>query len=221
MIDPPAMLEEVKLTTSRNRKHLDSSQTAAYGKLCAILLSQGRIDTCLQELIIDLLGNDNEKEDFFRKCKLTKPLVDLLVEKFEYGKAFRELLLNHHPEEALDLALNHLQDDSSIQQHEVIVLLHYMEYRKLLARLFRLSEFEAEARIPDQFSALPRNVLNAVREWHSLSTNIWTRRLEDVFSELKDGFHKDLLSLTVRLVFRAVLKLIEKSASRLLFIGVG
>jgi hypothetical protein len=177
---------------------LDSSQTAAYGKLCAILLSQGRISTHLQELIIDLLGNDSEKEDFFRKCKLTKPLVNMLVEKFEYGKAFRELLLNRNPDEALDLALNHLRDDSSIQPHEVIVLLNYMEYRKLLARLFRLSEFETEARVPNMFTGLPWNVSNAMREWHSLSTSLQARNLGDVFSELKDGFHKDLLAITVR-----------------------
>ncbi|KAF8544382.1 hypothetical protein BDD12DRAFT_801307 [Trichophaea hybrida] len=206
------LFDELLRYLAENRKRLDSSQTAAYGKLCAILLSQGRISTHLQELIIDLLGNDSEKEDFFRKCKLTKPLVNMLVEKFEYGKAFRELLLNRNPDEALDLALNHLRDDSSIQPHEVIVLLNYMEYRKLLARLFRLSEFETEARVPNMFTGLPWNVSNAMREWHSLSTSLQTRNLGDVFSELKDGFHKDLLAITIALHWRT-LELVEHTQS--------
>ncbi|KAF8244421.1 hypothetical protein K440DRAFT_663457 [Wilcoxina mikolae CBS 423.85] len=206
------LFDELLRYLTENRERLDSSQTAAYGKLCAILLTQGRISTRLQELIIDLLGNDSEKEDFFRKCKLTRPLVNMLVEKFEYGKAFRELLLNRNPKEALDLALNHLGDDSSIQTHEVIVLLNYMEYRKLLARLFRLSEFETEARIPNMFTGLPWNVSNAMREWHSLSTSLQTRNLGDVFSELKDGFHKDLLAITIALHWRK-LELLEHTQS--------
>jgi len=185
------------LTVIRNRDHFEPSQLAAYSKLCTILLTQGRISPDLQEFVIDSLGSDTEKEEFLRKFRLGKHLVKVLVKKRNYGEAFRELVSDGRIEDALELGLEHIHDDSGVPSQELIPLLNYMEFQRLLASLRGTLEDEKQFRAPSRWSVLPADVSYALREWAALFSMIQGSNLRDVFSSLEGGFHRDLLSVAV------------------------
>ncbi|KAA8911747.1 P-loop containing nucleoside triphosphate hydrolase protein [Sphaerosporella brunnea] len=178
------------------RKAYETYDTiASYIKLCTILITQGRISSDFQPLIIDALGSDDEKEEFFRKFKLTKQLVTVLKSKLQYGKAFQELLFDGKLKDALRLGLEHIEEDASIPAQEVVKLVHYMEFQKMIEYLpGRAMEWP---QISCHLSKLPESLSHALSEWDSLRVSLIGNCLRDVLSRLKDGFYKDLLSVAV------------------------
>ncbi|KAI5810335.1 hypothetical protein BZA77DRAFT_172956 [Pyronema omphalodes] len=202
--DAAAALRQGELFTeliayiARNRDLLEPAQTASYGKLCAILVAQGRIKQDMQEHIIEFMGTEREKEEFYRKFKMSRPLVALLKKKAEFGAAVQELIDDGKPVDALELGLNNVAEDPTINQQELIKLINYVEYRKLLRLLFRLSLDENKIKPVKEYLGLPLKIYDALHSWQMLFNSIKDRTLRKVFMELPNGsILKDILSCTI------------------------
>jgi hypothetical protein len=182
-----------------NRDRLEPAQTTRYHKLCMILLKQGRISADLQEVIIDALGSDDEKEDFFRKCKLTKQLVAIFVKRGKYGEAFRELVKDGKLEKALKIGLRHMHATADISESEVVKLIDYTEYRRVL--LGHLSSGDASSITPSRLN-VPSTASNGVKEtmkdWWAIEECIG-KDYNDLHSMCNtlNGLHEDIISLHV------------------------
>jgi hypothetical protein len=170
-----------------------------YGKICTILLSQNRISRDYEKFLVEAVGSDEEKEVFFREYRLKEQLATVLVKKLDYGQLFQELLSDGKIPEALAVGLEHIQNIPTIPQHEVIMLLHYVEFGKLLKILLGISAGEKDINNPPLLSALPSTVSQALLKWTSISANVRNnpRRLRNVFADLDEGLHYDILCVAV------------------------
>jgi tetratricopeptide (TPR) repeat protein len=183
---------------SRNRDLLEPAQTASYGKLCAILVAQGRIKQEMQEHIVDLMGTEREKEEFYRKFKMSTPLVALLKKKAEFGAAVQELIYDGKPVDALELGLDHVGEDPTINQQEIVKLINYIEYRRLLRLCFQLVPDKNNVKPVEKYTRLPLQIYDTLHSWQTLFTDIQQRTLRKVFKELPNGsMVKDILSCTI------------------------
>ncbi|KAF8533500.1 hypothetical protein BDD12DRAFT_898763 [Trichophaea hybrida] len=194
---------------AENRDRFEHSQLAAYSKLCTILLTQGRISPDLQEFVIDSLGSDTEKEEFLRKFHLGKHLVKVLVKNRNYGEAFRELVSDGRIADALELGLEHVNDDLRVPSQELIRLLHYMEFKRLLGSLLGTLEDGKHPQISSQSLVFPADISCALGNWASLSSTIQESNLRDVFSGLQSGLHRDILSVAIAVHWPDLAALLE------------
>jgi len=169
---------------------------AAYSKICTILLSQGRIKEEHQEFIFDSLGSDQEKEEFLRKFRLGKQLVEVLVKKHDYREAFHEHILDGRIAEALELGLEHFHDDSSVGSQELLLPLHFTEFERLLLTLDRIPGKDKQSQPYDSLE-LPHEISSALSEWASIRNQFRSSNICDVFSALPEGLHKDVLAVLV------------------------
>ena len=186
------------MTYPRNREHLEPSQLDAYSKLCASLLSAGRIGADFQEFAIDCLSSDDEKEEFLRKFRIGNQLVKILVKKCRYGEAFSEMIANGRMEEAFQFGLQKMPEDSKIAPKEVINLLHYVAFGHLLKILPGTAEKDSRPWPVNLSLPVPAEVLDAIGEWNSLFLKLQKHSLKEIVSDLESGLHRDLVSITVR-----------------------
>jgi tetratricopeptide (TPR) repeat protein len=193
------LFNELVKYISNNRHHLEPAQTASYGKLCALLVAQGRIKQEMQEHIVDLMGSDREKEEFFRKCKLSAPLVAMLKKRGEFGAAFQELIHDGKPLDALELGLDHVGLDPTINQQEIVKLINYIEYRRMFKHHFcDLDPGKNNLKPVQKYMALPPKIYKALHSWQTLFTDIEQRGLQKVFQELPNGsMVKGILSCAI------------------------
>jgi hypothetical protein len=121
--------------------------------------------------------------------------VTVLKKKRRYGKAFRELLGEGNLTDALHLGLEHIQEDPSVPVKEVIKLVHYMEFKKTMDCLLEKPTKWPQIRYDS--SMLPDSLSEALADWNSFTSSFYKNNLRDVFANLKDGFHKDVISVAV------------------------
>ncbi|KAF8248699.1 P-loop containing nucleoside triphosphate hydrolase protein [Wilcoxina mikolae CBS 423.85] len=193
--------DELVRYLAANRREIDPVLMAGYCKLCTILLSQGRISADLENFILDSIGTEEEKEEFFRKCRLKKQLVEALSNKCDYGKAFQELLSDGRIPEALEIGLAHIHQFSSISARDVIMLLHYSETSKLRALFSGTRDDQSSISAPQP--SLPRQVSAVVGDWASLLQQtreiMANRRCTYDSLELDNELLKDILCITITL----------------------
>ena len=185
------------MTYARNREHLEPSQLAEYSKLCASLLSAGRIGAEFQEFAIDCLGSDDEKEVFLRKFRIGHQLVKILVKKCNYGEAFSKMIADGRVEDAFQFGLQHMREDSKIAPKEVTNLLHYVAFGHLLKILPGTVEKGSPPWLVNLSLPVPAEVSYAIGEWNSLFLMLQKHNLKEIVSDLDSGLHRDLVSITV------------------------
>jgi len=175
---------------------------AGYGKICTILLSQNRIRRDYEGFLVEAVGSDEEKEAFFREYRLKEQLVTVLAKNLNYGQVFQEHLSDGKIFEALKVGLEHIQNDSTIPSHEVIMLLHYREFGKVLRILLATSAGEKYTNTPHQQLVLPSSVSQALSDWDLLSACVRGNSscLGNVLDYLGEGLHYDILCVAVSLV---------------------
>jgi len=175
---------------------------AGYGKICTILLSQNRIRRDYEGFLVEAVGSDEEKEAFFREYRLKKQLVTVLAKNLNYGQVFQEHLSDGKILEALKVGLEHIPNDSTIPSHEVIMLLHYREFGKLLRILLGTSAGEKYTNTPLPQPVLPSSVSQALSDWDSFSACVRGNlsSLGNVLDHLGEGLYYDILCVAVSLV---------------------
>jgi tetratricopeptide (TPR) repeat protein len=187
------------------RDRLDPEVATGYIKLLAILYKNGRISSKLEGLIVsDILCSDEERIDFYRKCRLIQKLAEFLFVKHQYGQGFQELFQEGYLQEALDAAFRYMNQCDGIQcdgiqcddiqVSDVITAANYMRFNDILA--------VSHGEDPNCLVAAgiqSTRIANTFEKWDVFQTSVqhFRGKWAMVFPTLENDLHREIFSLLV------------------------
>lgn len=114
----------------RNRHHIEPESCRKYSRLCNLLLKQGRVSPDHRALSIELLGTNEEKEQFFKEFEMADQLAELYQSQGRTAELFQLLIEDGQLGPALEVAAANKFHDR-IQEREIKTVFNLLQAEKL------------------------------------------------------------------------------------------
>lgn len=98
--------------------------------MCNLLLKQGQVDPILHVRCINLLGSNDEKEEFFKDFELPDQLLELYKSRHKFSEAYFLSVQIGDLAGALKIAV---ENDLPVVEDELELLIYYVMAQKLLS----------------------------------------------------------------------------------------
>lgn len=183
----------------RNRDNILSSTLHRYSRLCNILLKQGRVSSDLRAKTIDLLGSDDDKEEFFKEFDMFDQLQSFYKSRGRYRELYDLSIDTGDLTTALEVAISHNMR-FTVDGKSVEFVFNYVQAETILSRRgSNGAKMQQVNNLAETYEStcLAESALQwqaAMQLLHSIEDE--EKRIE--ISGLKDGIVKDFFCLYVR-----------------------
>lgn len=185
----------------RNRDHIEPNSCRKYGRLCNLLLKQGRVSPDHRALCIELLGSNEEKEQFFKEFEMVDHLVEFYKSQGRSVELFQLLIENGQLEPAVDVAAANKFHDR-IQEREIKTVFNLLQAEKLLWGMENGSD---PFLVPRKWNGnLPPYLLSVSTAWNTLSHILCSVKRGETFGTLakvQNEIVKECLCIYVSRIF--------------------
>lgn len=175
--------------------HIELDSCRRYGRLCNILLRQGRVSQNLRMLSIELLGSNDEREQFFKEFEMTGHLEELYQSQGRSAELFQLLIEDKQLRRALDVAAaSDFQGD--IQEYEIEIAFNLLQAEKF----FWETENEPDSFLVPRDWKLPPYLLSASTAWNAIShilSSVKSGEVVGTLAEVQNKIVKECLCIYV------------------------
>lgn len=160
------VVENLLTIFSRNLESVELDKRQKYSRLSNLLMRQGRISINLNNICIDLLGSEVEKEQFYRDFEMTQELATLYKEQKRDRELYYLLIEDGDLERALELAsTGNLHE--SIPNDEIVQVYNFIQAEKLQHGAD--DDFDPYSRL-GQYGSCPATLLKTASEWEAAAS---------------------------------------------------
>lgn len=148
------------------RNHNDSEPDSCrkYGRLCNLLLKQGRISPNLRAMTIELLGSHEKKEQFFKEFEMNTHLAEFYERQGRSAELFQLLIEDGQLRPALDAAS---KSYAGSHEQEIETAFNLLHVQKLFWE--QPTELDPLLLPSDWKNILPHSLISASADWNAVS----------------------------------------------------
>ena len=146
----------------RNNHLIEPESRRRYGRICSLLLKQGRVSPSLKGQCIGLLGSEEVKEQCYKEFAMTGHLADLYRGQGRYVDLYQLLVEDGQLESALDLVASKSLYES-ISQCKIETVFNFLHAERMLQDIHHETRLHP---LPDQWNGnLPNYLLSLSIAW--------------------------------------------------------
>lgn len=178
-----------------NHDHIEPDFCQKYGRLCNLLLKQGRISPNLRAMTIKLLGSKEKQEQFFKKFEMTTHLAEFYERQGRSAELFQLLIEDGQLRPALDAAS---KSHTRSHEHEIETAFNLLHVQKLFWE--QSTELSPSLFPSDWKDTLPHSLVSASADWNAVSrilNPVKKGQMSGTLAEVQNEIIKECLCLHI------------------------